>query len=154
MKTLFCLFLLSFSLSCFSQTTDQYRGIAFAYDNYLIQGGYSYGKEWTFLSEKKSIMLAYDVQNNRKGLTASYSLGSFFCFGSDVGVLYNDKFDMFIKPKIGLGFPAVFCVFYGYNFYIGDTKSNATFSFEINIPFIRKQPPKNKNFLFGLIKDL
>lgn len=147
---IFVFYLLNFA--CQSQTPDDYYGIVGGYENKVIQAGISKGKVQSFLSERKSVTLNYDLQNNRPGLTGSYLIGALFCLGIDMTTYYKKDFEAFIKPKVGVGFPNLFSVNYGYAIPLYNSKGFDVFSFDINIPIKQTTGGQNGTIMFGLIK--
>ncbi len=152
MKYFYILIICFLPTICNSQTFEKYKGVTLGFDNFLLQGGYSFGNYQDFESEKKAILLDYNLKTNQTGLTFSYSYGMFLVLGADIGFLYYRKFDSYVKPKIGIGFPCLFNINYGYNVYLGETKNRGMISFELNIILKRKPMGQNGKMLFGLLK--
>ena len=171
MKNIFfwCLtvFILLAGLNSFSQTFVQCKGIGWGYhgtNKNLIGFGYGLSKKTPLISERYNILFSGDpefeeVNKPILGLVFDYNIGRIFCGGINLN-MYTKTYmlDIGIMPNIGIGFPYLFSITYGYNILvmnmIDESKNRHSVNVQITMPLKIEEIGdfRKQRILFGTVR--
>jgi len=160
------IYLIILSTTVSAQTFIQAGGIAWMYNGVnddRIGVGYSFTKKTPILSEHYNILFGgdpdfADVKQPIIGLVFDYSIGRILCGGFNINVfnkLQSPAIDIGIQPSIGIGYPYLISVTFGYNILVvnmlDEEKNIFSLNIHANVPIKYKEvrEPGRQRFLFG-----
>ena len=138
MKKILILLFVLVGLTGYSQH-GPYRGIGVKSNTNdgVIELGGTFGKIDYIYSNQVSITSGYNYFDKHFESTVSVSAGMGIALGADINIKYKSNTEIYFRPKIGIGSPALYGLYYARDIRLSATGcSGDVLLLEINIPFM------------------
>lgn len=160
-------FFITVTTKSFSQTFVLNKGIGWGYHGVsknLIGFGYGLTKKTPLISERYNFLFSGDpefeeVNKPILGLVFDYSIGRIICGGININAYVKTyMLDIGVMPNIGIGFPYLISVTYGYNILvmsmIDEAKNRHSLNVQISIPlkFEEIGDFRKQKIVFGTVR--